>query len=86
MKCLYPYNLLHAQLLSRVRLCTTAHTIAHQAPLSMGFSRQESWSGLPFPPPGDLPNQELNPSLLGLLRCMQILALCQLESPRSQIC
>ena len=31
-------------------------TVAHQAPLSMGFSRQEYWSGLPFPPPGDLPN------------------------------
>ena len=31
-------------------------TVAHQAPLSMGFSRQEYWSGLPLPPPGDLPN------------------------------
>ena len=31
-------------------------TIANQAPLSMGFSRQEYWSGLPFPTPGDLPN------------------------------
>ena len=30
--------------------------VAHQAPLSMGFSRQEYWSGLPCPPPGDLPN------------------------------
>ena len=35
---------------------TTPWTIAHQAPLSMGFSRQQYWSGLPFPPPGDLPN------------------------------
>ena len=34
----------------------TRWTIAHQAPLSMGFSRQEYWSGLPCPPPGDLPN------------------------------
>ena len=34
----------------------TPWTIAHQAPLSMGFSRQEYWSGLPFPSPGDLPN------------------------------
>ena len=34
----------------------TPWTVAHQAPLSMGFSRQEYWSGLPFPPPGDLPN------------------------------
>ena len=38
--------------------------VAHQAPLSMGFSRQESWSGLPFPPPGDLPNPVIKPSLL----------------------
>ena len=34
-------------------------TVAHQAPLSMGFSRQEHWSGLPFPPQGDLPNSGL---------------------------
>ena len=33
----------------------TPWTVAHQAPLSVGFSRQEYWSGLPFPPPGDLP-------------------------------
>ena len=41
--------------LSRVRLFETPWTVAHQAPLSMGFSRQEYWSGLPFPSPGDLP-------------------------------
>ena len=43
------------------KLCltlATPWTVAHEAPLSMGFSRQESWSGLPFPPPGDLPNPE----------------------------
>ena len=42
----------------RLRLCLTAtpRTVAHQAPLSMGFSRQEHWSRLPFPPTGDLPN------------------------------
>ena len=34
----------------------TPWTVAHQAPLSMGFSRQEYWSGLPFPSPGDLPD------------------------------
>ena len=34
---------------------------AHLAPLSMGFSRQESWSGLPFPSPGDLPNPGMDP-------------------------
>ena len=36
---------------SRVRLCATLWTAAHQAPLSLGFSRQEHWSGLPFPSP-----------------------------------
>ena len=36
---------------SRVRLCVTPQTAAHQAPLSLGFSRQEYWSGLPFPSP-----------------------------------
>ena len=45
-----------AQLLSRVRLFATPWTVAHQAPLSMGFSRQEYWGGLPLPPPGDLPD------------------------------
>ena len=42
--------------LSRVRLFATPWTVAHQAPPSMGFPRQEYWSGLPFPPPGDLPD------------------------------
>ena len=37
-------------------ILATLCTVAHQAPLSMGFSRQEYWSGLPCPPPGDLPN------------------------------
>ena len=37
-------------------------TVAHQAPLSMVFSRQEYWSGLPYPPPGDLPNPEIEPA------------------------
>ena len=41
---------------SRVWLFVTPWTVAHQAPLSMGFSRQEYWSGLPCPPPGELPN------------------------------
>ena len=42
--------------LSHVRLFATLWTLAHQAPLSMGFSRLEYWSGLPFLTPGDLPN------------------------------
>ena len=39
---------------SHIRLFATPWTVAHQAPLSMGFSRQEYWSGVPCPPPGDL--------------------------------
>ena len=47
--------------LGRVRLFATAWTVAYQAPPSMGFSRQESWTGLPFPSPGDLPNPRIEP-------------------------
>ena len=47
---------------SRVQLFVTLMTVAHQAPLSMGFSRQESWSGLPHPPPGDLPDSGFKPT------------------------
>ena len=47
--------------LSRVRLFATPWTVAHQAPPSMGFSRQEYWSGLPFPFPGDLPDPGIEP-------------------------
>ena len=47
--------------LSRVRLFATPWTVAHQAPPSVGFSRQEYWSGLPFPSLGDLPNPEIEP-------------------------
>ena len=43
-----------------VRLFVTTWTVARQAPLSMGFSRQEHWSGLPYPPPGDLPNSGID--------------------------
>ena len=48
--------------LSRVRLFTTLWTVAHEAPPSMGFSRQEYWSGLPFPSPGDLRNPGIKPT------------------------
>ena len=47
--------------LSRVQLFETLWTVAHQAPLSMGFSRQEYWNGLPFPSPGDLPDPGTEP-------------------------
>ena len=49
---------------SRVQLFATLRTIARQTPLSMGFSRQEYWSGLPCPPPGDLPNAGIEPASL----------------------
>ena len=48
-------------MLSQVPLCAAPRTVAPQAPLSMGFSRQEHWSGLPFPPPGDLPDPGIEP-------------------------
>ena len=47
---------------SRVQLCATLWTVARQAPLSMGFSRQEYWSGLPCPPPEDLPDSGIEPT------------------------
>ena len=49
---------------ARVQSCltfATLSTVAHQAPLCMGFPRQKYWSGLPLPPPGDLPNPGIKP-------------------------
>ena len=53
---LFIYTWLCIYLLSHVQLSAAPWTVTRQAPLSMGFSRQESWGGLPFPPPGDLLN------------------------------
>ena len=50
------------KLLNRVRLFAIPWTVAHQAPPSMGFSREEYWSELPFPSPGDLPDLGIEPS------------------------
>ena len=47
--------------LSRVQTLATPWTVAYQAPPSVGFSRQEYWSGLPFPSPGDLPDPGIEP-------------------------
>ena len=52
------------KLFSRVQLFGTSWTVAYQVPPSMGFSRQEYWSGLPFPSPGDLPNPGSNPEFV----------------------
>ena len=49
--------------LNCARLFVTPWTVAYQAPLSVGFSRQEYWSGLPFPSPGDLPYPGIEPRL-----------------------
>ena len=64
------YMYREVKLLSYVRLFVSPWTVAYQAPLSMGFSRQEYWRGVPLPSPGDLPTQGLNP---GLLHCRQML-------------
>ena len=53
-----PSNFSHSQLFA------TLWTVAHQSPLSVGFSRQEYWSGLPCPPPGDLPHPGTDPESL----------------------
>ena len=50
--------------ISHVQFFATLETGAPQAPLSMGFSRQEHWSGLPFPAPGDLPDPGIEPMFL----------------------
>ena len=47
--------------LSRVQFFSISRTVVYQASLSMGFSRQEYWSGLPFPSPGDLPDPGIEP-------------------------
>ena len=53
-------------MLSQVRLSVTPWTVASQAPLSVDFPRWRYWSGLPFPPPGDLPSPENEPTSPGL--------------------
>ena len=58
------YKVIHVCKLScfgRVQLFATQWNVAHQAPLSMGFSRQGYWNRLPCPPPGDLPNLGIEP-------------------------
>ena len=54
-------HLVQGPSLSHVQLFVTPWAIAHQAPLSVGFSRQEYWSGWPFPSPGDLPDPGIIP-------------------------
>ena len=64
--------------LSCVLLFATPWTVAHQAPPSMGFSREEYWSGLPFPSPGNLPNARIESASPALADFLQV---NHLESP-----
>ena len=59
--CIYAHVPSH---FGHVGLFTTLCSVAHQAPLCTGFSRQEYWSGLPRPPPGDLPDPRIEPASL----------------------
>ena len=70
------------QSLSYVQLFETTQAVARQAPLSMGFSRQKYWSGLPFPTPGDLPKPGIKPIfLVSPALTVDSLPLCHLGSP-----
>ena len=78
------YILCCAQSLSRVQLFTTPWVVAHQAPLSMELSKQEYWSKLPFPSPGDLPNPGIecgSPSLQADSLPFEPPGKCHLRSP-----
>ena len=83
---LYWSTCVRAQSLSRVQLSATPWTVAHQAPLSMAFSRQAFWSGLPCPPPGHLPHPGVEPiSLASPALCADSLPLSHLGSPYVQV-
>ena len=72
--------------LSHVQLFAAPWTVTHQAPLSMEFSRQEYWSGLPCPPPGDLPDLGIEPVSPGSPALQaDSLPLCHLGSPHSSL-
>ena len=83
------------QSLSHIWLFVTPWSVAHKAPLAMGFSRQEYWSGLPCPPPGDLPNPGIEPWLPALQAnslpsespyCLLIWSLCCLDGCITREC
>ena len=57
------------KLLSHVQLFVTPWTVAYQVPPSVGFTKQEYWSELPFPSPGDLPDPRIEPR--SLIQCMK---------------
>ena len=65
-RCIFNVRAFVTSRFSPVPLFVTLWTVAHQAPLSMGFPRQEYWSGLSFPPPGDLPDPGIKPTFSAL--------------------
>ena len=78
---------MHAKLLQSCLTLCDLWTVACQAPLSLGFSRQEYWNGLPCPPPGDLPNPKIECMLLCLLHWqMGSLSLLPPGKPQSVSC
>ena len=60
-RCVFTHLCTHGLVMKSCLTLVTPWTIGHQAPLSIGFSRQEYWSGLPFTSPGDLPNTRIEP-------------------------
>ena len=84
------YTSMRASVLSRfshVQFFATLWTVVHQAPLSLGFSRQEYWTGLPCLSPGDTPDLGIEPHLLCLLHCRRIpYPLSHLASLSTSIC
>ena len=70
-----PGNSVHASCFNTVRLFTTLCIVAQQAPLSMGFSMQEYWSGFPFPAAGDFPDPGIKP--MSHVSCTGRWVLCQ---------
>ena len=71
-----------AQSLSRVGLSATPWTAARQGPLSMGFSRQEHWSGLPCPPPGDLADPGIYMQLIHFIVQQKLTQHCKATIPQ----
>ena len=58
----FTYKVIHLYINTHIYVCVYVYmTVAYQVPLSMGFSRQEHWSGFPFPSPGDIPNPGIEP-------------------------
>ena len=70
-------------MLSHFQLFAASWTVAHQAPLSTGFSKQEYWSGLPFPSPEDLPDPGIKPTSPASLTLADSLPPCQLGTPKA---